>query len=316
MTSGQSGNEWYLQLIQQLVELQHENNELCTGREMSNCSCMKKTDRPLIKYSYTDGDWALFNNSWSQYKQMCGLKEPVEIHNELTTPCSSKVNGLLFDLVGSEAHNTATEEQLLWHIRLIAVKVLHKEVHRHRFYNTRLQSQARFCEFTIQCPNVSCQCFINYSEDMVAGQHVAGLMNKEYQHKILAEANTLITVEQKFHRLASIETTDTSTPHLAHWGQSRSGLIHQEHNITSHVIGLERQHILTGWRDGGTVQRECFSAETVGLPGTYKRSRVVRTMKSTSSLTERQSKILASREKCSWAPEGWRWGLPAVPHLT
>ena len=49
---------------------------------------------------------------------------------------------------------------------------------------------------------------------MVAGQLITWLANKEHQSKILAEANTLTTVEQKFHRLISSETTDTSSPHL------------------------------------------------------------------------------------------------------
>ena len=49
---------------------------------------------------------------------------------------------------------------------------------------------------------------------MIADQLVTVLMNKEHQSKILAEANTLTTDEQMFHRLISLETTDTSTPHL------------------------------------------------------------------------------------------------------
>lgn len=141
--------------------------------------------------------------------------------------CSKEVNRLLFDLVGPKALKLATEEQLLQHIRLIVVRGLHKEVHRHRFHNMRqhewegltqflakLQAQARFCNFTVQCLNESCRQVVNYSEDMVAGQLVAGLTNKEYQSKLLTEANILTTVEQKFHRLVSLETTDTSAPHL------------------------------------------------------------------------------------------------------
>ena len=38
----------------------------------------------------------------------------------------------------------------------------------------RLQSQVRFCEFTVQCPNVSCQHVIKHYEDMIVGQLVTG----------------------------------------------------------------------------------------------------------------------------------------------
>ena len=55
---------------------------------------------------------------------------------------------------------------------------------------------------------------MNYSEDMIAGQLVTRLANKEHQSKILAEANMLTRVEQKFHRLISLETTNTLTSHL------------------------------------------------------------------------------------------------------
>ena len=149
---------------------------------------------------------------------MCDLTDLAEIRNELRTACLLDVNRLLFQLLGPETLNLATEEQLLHQIRLVAVKGLHKEIHRHTFHIIRqqeeesirhflakLQSQARLCEFTIKCTNGSCQQQVNYSEDMVAGQLVAGLLNTEHLGKILAETNILTTLEQKFHRLVSLD---------------------------------------------------------------------------------------------------------------
>ena len=49
---------------------------------------------------------------------------------------------------------------------------------------------------------------------MAAGQMIAGLVNMEHQNRVLAEAATLTTLEQKFQRLISLETTDISTPYL------------------------------------------------------------------------------------------------------
>ena len=43
---------------------------------------------------------------------------------------------------------------------------------------------------------------------------VAGLTNTDHQTKILAEATTLVTLQQKFNRLVSLEMTDHSTPHF------------------------------------------------------------------------------------------------------
>ena len=117
---------------------------------------------------------------------------------------------------------------MLQQIRLVAVKGLHKEVYRQNFYSmrqkegesithfiARLRAQAKFCEFTVTCTNeVNCGCQVNYSGDIVAGQMIAGLVNMENQKRVLAEAATLTTLEQKFQRLVSLETTDMSTPYF------------------------------------------------------------------------------------------------------
>ena len=191
-------------------------------RQRTRSVLHKKPDRPVIEEDSTDKDWALFVDAWGRYKEICDL---VEIRNDLRTVCLLNVNRLLFQLLGSETLNIATEEQLLHQIGLVAVKGLHKEVHRHTFHNirqqegegishflARLQSQARLCEFTVKCTNGSCQQQVNYSADMAAGQFIAGLLNTEHQGKILAEANILMTLEQKLHRLVSLETTDKVTP--------------------------------------------------------------------------------------------------------
>ena len=159
---------------------------------------------------------------------MCGITKPVMLRNELRTACPREVKRLLFDLIGAEALNSATEEQLLRQIKLVAVRGLHKEVYRQKFHAmrqgegesithflARLRSLAKFCDYTITCPNEQGGGRkINYSSDMVAGQMVAGLANMEHQCKILSEATTLTTLEEKFNRLVSLETTDKSTPHL------------------------------------------------------------------------------------------------------
>ena len=61
---------------------------------------------------------------------MAGLSQEEEIRMELRAACSSDVNKLLFEFVDPAILDTATEDQLLSYIRKIAVKGLHKEVHR------------------------------------------------------------------------------------------------------------------------------------------------------------------------------------------
>ena len=138
MASGEENNERYVQLIQQLLNLQMENDELRKRRDNAAVrSFTKKPDRLVIEEDSSDEDWALFVDAWDRYKEMCDLTNQAEIQNELRTACSPNVNRLLFQLLGSETLNIATEEQLLHQIRLVAVKGLHKEVHRHTFHDIR-----------------------------------------------------------------------------------------------------------------------------------------------------------------------------------
>lgn len=73
---------------------------------------------------------------------------------------------------------------------------------------------------------------------------VAGLVNAEYQSKILAEAGTLTTLEQKFIRLVNLETTDKSTYYL-HSDMSSlmlSSLQRSEKKQQSHIV---KDHTVT-----------------------------------------------------------------------
>ena len=139
MASGQETVDvQYLQLVQQLIELQKENNELRRG-SVQGKSASKPPERPVIEQGSTDIEWALFVDSWNRYKEMCRLTDPAEIRNELRSTCSTKMNRILFELVGTEILSTTIEHQLLHQIRLVAVKGVHKEVHRQTFHNMRQQ---------------------------------------------------------------------------------------------------------------------------------------------------------------------------------
>ena len=188
---------------------------------------VKRPDRPIIDADATDSDWAMFINSWERYKTMTKISDPVEIRNELRSTCSSVINKLLFDFVGASTLNTCSEQQLLSHIKSVAVKGVHKEVHRQKFhslhqspgepitrYLARLRAQVALCEFRVTCSAGECAAPVSYAEDMIAGQMIAGLANIEHQSKILAEATTLVSLQAKYDRLISLETTDQSTSHL------------------------------------------------------------------------------------------------------
>ena len=211
-----------------LEAVESENAQLRQNTEQSTPSLAsaqrdakkRRPDRPVIEANLSDSDWALFNDTWGRYKAMLAMSDVEEIRMELRAACSPDVNKLLFEFVGPSTLNTATEAELLEHIKSVAVKGVHKEVHRMNFskirqsdgenithYVARLKSQASLCSFTIKC---GCEESVSYAEEMVSQQLVAGLRNHDHQAKILSEATVLTSLKLKVDRPQSLEATDES----------------------------------------------------------------------------------------------------------
>ena len=147
----------------------------------------RRPDRPAIEANIDDREWSLFLDTWSRYKTMVGLVTADDIRLELRAACSSEVNKLLFEFVGPHTLNVTDEEMLLGHIKSVAVRTVHKEVHRLKFvkmtqsdgetithFVARLKSQAALCQFTVKCETCDHAPQISYADDMVAQQMVAG----------------------------------------------------------------------------------------------------------------------------------------------
>ena len=216
----------------QLQTLQTENAHL---RENANATATanhpppqhpktKAPDRPVINTNTDEREWELFKDSWSRYKAMAAITDTNMLCMELRAACSQDVNKLLFEYVGATNLNAADETQLLEHIKSVAVKDTHKEVHRMKFfrlsqtdgesitqYVARLRSQAVLCQFKIRCPDHEQQSFVSYADDMITQQLVSGLQNQQHQSRILSEATALPTLRDKIERLQCLESTEQST---------------------------------------------------------------------------------------------------------
>ena len=126
----------------------------------------KKPERPIIQANLDDQEWALVEDSWGRYKKMCRLND-ADVENvrlELRECCSPEVNKFLFEYVGPAKLNECSEVELLAHIKSVAVKVVHKEVHRMAFnmlfqdhgepvtqWIARVKAQAFLCNFKVLC---------------------------------------------------------------------------------------------------------------------------------------------------------------------
>ena len=219
------------QQVQQMIELVNKQMELVTRltdenaslRQQTPTSATRRPERPVIETNSSDNDWALFIDSWGRYKRMARIESEEERVMELRSCCSMEVNKLLFDVVSPATLNVDTETDLLGHIKSVAVKGVHKEVHGLTFVNirqadnepvvkfvARLQAQAALCDFTVACPTAGCW-KVSYAEDMVSHQLTAGLTNPEFQSKILSEATALTTLKLKVEILQTLESTEEST---------------------------------------------------------------------------------------------------------
>lgn len=186
-----------------------------------------KPERPVIEADSSDNKWIIFQDAWSRYKQMTLLTDPIETRNELRSACSSSVNEMLFNFVGPDALNNATEQQLMGYIKSVAVKSIHPEVYRQRFFTmkqsdgetitafiSRLKSQAMLCTFERRCGCDNQHGTTSYAEDMIKSQIIAGLRNTSHQSRILTEIFSLPTLGDLVERLLTLESTARATSHF------------------------------------------------------------------------------------------------------
>ena len=189
----------------------------------------KRPDRPIVDRDIDDRDWAVFVEAWGRYKEMCHVKDTdvSSIRLELRASCSNEVNKLLFEYVGATKLSACSENELLGYIKSVAVKTVHKEVHRMAFHKmvqdqgesitqwtARLKSKAFLCKFEIPCSCCTPAAMISYADEEIAQVLVAGLRNQEHTRKVLAEAATLTTLELKVKRLQILELTEESVVSL------------------------------------------------------------------------------------------------------
>ena len=185
---------------------------------------IKYPERPIIDTDTDEQGWELFKDSWNRYKTMTGINNENMLRMELRAACSHDVNKLLFEFVGADILNAATENTLLDHIKSVAVKGTHKVVRRMNFFRlyqmdgetttqfvARLRSQAMLCQFKITCHNHDPPTFINFADEMITQQLVAGLKNQQHQSRIISEADALPSLREKIDRLQCLESTEQST---------------------------------------------------------------------------------------------------------
>ena len=214
-----------------------ENSSEMKPKRSSNKARPKRT---IVEAEIEDVEWGIFLDKWKIYKSIAEL-EKSEICMELRESCSPTVYKLLYQFVGPDELNREdiTEIDLLTHINAVAVKSVHKEVHRWNYnqmsqdgseniskYVGRLKAQAGLCDFKVDCV---CGQKVSYAEDMISQRLVAGLTNADHQSRVISEAEGLKDLKSKVDRLITLETTDDATIKLRTPEPSRFGAMKSQY---------------------------------------------------------------------------------------
>ena len=215
------------------------------GARQATGKLSKKPDRQSLDMDTTEGEWGIFEDSWARYKRMTGLEDMATIRDELRECCSKQLNTRLVQMNGPTALESYDESKLLEVIKTIAVKGVHKEVHRAAFqgmhqqqaeiyqaYAARLKAKADLGQYSIKAPKCGddlCTCSghgrqLYYRDEMVGTQLVAGAYNKEHQARLLSESATLLTLQDKLDRLCTLEKSESSSATLSGQVQLSAGV--------------------------------------------------------------------------------------------
>ena len=165
--------------VVELLKL-HQENVHRTHQALNKC---KKPERPEVSLDISESQFAFFKEEWRIYKSRCGLST-AEVTLELRASCSTELRRALFDFIGIEVLNAASEDNLLEHIEKVAVKAKNTAVHRQEFYAmsqasdepilsfvSRLRSKATHCNFTTPCTcTTTSTATVSYSLEMITDQ--------------------------------------------------------------------------------------------------------------------------------------------------
>ena len=224
-----------LRMQQQQMEMQQQMAALMTQlipapgvpNQQTRRPTRAKLERPTIDADCSDNRWIIFRDAWARYKEMASLTSASEIRNELRSACSEKINEMLFNFAGPDALNNATENELMNHIKTVAVRAVHPEVYRQQFFTmrqtdgesvtnfiSRLKAQAMLCAFNSKGSCNTEGCTVSFFEDMVKSQLIAGTRNPSHQSKVLSEMEGLKTLDQVTSRLLALESTERASTHF------------------------------------------------------------------------------------------------------
>ena len=159
----------------------------------------ERLPRPVLESGIREADWSFFISQWERYKRSTKVANQNTI-DQLWACASEELARQCHD---AGATKDITEEKLLALLKQCSIRAQNKLVNVVEFLNlaqegdepmakfiSRVQGQAKVCDFTVKCTKESCDTEISYSDQLCAHVIVRGLEDSDIQERVLALAAT------------------------------------------------------------------------------------------------------------------------------
>ena len=167
----------------------------------SNTPKLEKLPRPSFQLEVTQAEWAFKLSKWQAYNIAHSPVSEVTKVQQLRAACDDDLLRRIYD--GGDLAGLNTEALLIAQIKKLAVRVVHKTLHRQnlwamtqspeesiRAFVSRLVGTAELCDLLITCSKAGCNQKTSYRDEVVLQALLRGMHDKDIRTRVLSRSQT------------------------------------------------------------------------------------------------------------------------------
>ena len=172
----------------------------------------ERIQRPklVIKEGFmTDKAFNYFEHAWGEYKVLASITTAAKQH--LSSCLGEEVSTLVYNRYGKTGYEGLDKAGLLEAARGLVVKTRNKLVTKLQLQKMsqgeeepvqtflgRMKPIARNCGFKLQCPSPTCAQSVDYTDEILLMQMIAGLADVDIKRKVLGQETKTLEATEKF----------------------------------------------------------------------------------------------------------------------
>ena len=166
----------------------------------SNTPKLEKLPRTSFQLEMTQAEWAFKLSKWQAYIAQSLVSEVTKVQ-PLRPACDDDLLRRIYD--GGDLAGLNTEALLIAQIKKLAVRVVHKTLHRQnlwamtqspeesiRAFVSRLVGTAELCDLLITCSKAGCNQKTSYRDEVVLQALLRGMHDKDIRTRVLSRSQT------------------------------------------------------------------------------------------------------------------------------